>query len=55
MLGVCCNCAVAYNVIPLRYPGRVREGENMVWHLVCVRVRLIVGESICGEYGYDKC
>ena len=47
--------SVLYNVIPVRYPSRVRDGEDMIWHLMCVQIREVVGVALCWYYYCYAC
>ena len=47
--------SVLYNVIPVRYPSRVRDGEDMICHLVCVRVWEIVSIALCCYHNCYAC
>ena len=46
VLDVCCNCSVLYNVIPVRYPGRVRGGGR---HCIAFGVCEILVDSEIGD------
>ena len=54
-LVVGCYDSVLYNVIPVRYPSRVRDGEDMICHLVCVRVWEIVSIALCCYHNCYAC